>query len=71
MCQLPLIRMCVCRMRSPENCISRCLPRAVTDSMVRPASGRSSSTRVSDGSTDSNRAITFPAERAVQRPPAR
>ena len=32
-------------MRLPEKAINRCLPRATTDSMVRPASGRSSTTR--------------------------
>src|ERR1700689_4619210 len=39
MCQLPLINMCVARIRSPEKWMSSHLPRDSTCSMVRPATG--------------------------------
>src|SRR5262249_1536308 len=57
----PFIRMCVRRIRSPEKAIRRCLPRAATDSMVRPTRGRSSATRVSAGKVDSKRSTRAPA----------
>jgi hypothetical protein len=49
MCQLPFIRMCVCSTSPPENIISRCLPRELTETMVRPTTGVSTSTLVSSG----------------------
>jgi len=61
MCQLPFIRMWVRSTRPPDSSISRCLPFAVMRSMVLPVMGASSSTRVSAGSTDSNRTIFLPA----------
>ena len=51
----------------PRKAISRCLPREVTDSMVRPASGSSSSTRLSAGNTDSNRVTVARQTRCMVR----
>ena len=67
MCQLPFIRMWVWSTRSPEKAISRCLPRADTDSIVRPAIGRSSSTRVSAGNDRFEPGDHAAGENAVQR----
>jgi len=55
------MRMCVRRTRSPENQISRCLPRASTRSIVRPRSGAVSSTRVRWEKTESKRVTVRPA----------
>ena len=56
------MRMCVRSTRSPENQISRCLPRASTRSIVlADECGRSSSTRVSRGKTESKRVTVRPA----------
>src|SRR5215831_9535052 len=60
MCQLPLISMWVSRMRSPEKRMTIHLPSAVTLSMVRPASGVSSSTRARFIRTVSKRVTTRP-----------
>src|SRR5258705_6368826 len=61
MCQEPCIRMCVRSTRSPENQISRCLPRASTRSIVLPAIRRSSLERASFAKTDSKRVTVRPA----------
>src|SRR5689334_22282751 len=61
MCQLPFMRMCVRSTRPPEKETSRCLPRELTASIVRPAIARSTSTRVSAGYAESNRVTVRPA----------
>src|ERR1051325_2140803 len=60
MCQLPLISMCVSRIRSPENRMTIHLPADSTLSTVRPATGVSSFTRASFTSTVSKRVTTRP-----------
>src|ERR1051325_11678067 len=60
MCQLPLISMWVSSTRSPEKRISSHLPADSTRSTVRPASGVSTSTRASFGSTVSKRVTVCP-----------
>src|SRR5436305_15350257 len=61
MCQLPLIRMWVTRIRSPEKYMRIHLPSASTSSIVRPATDESWSTRASCGSCVSNFVTTCPA----------
>src|ERR1700755_529465 len=71
MCQLQLLRMCVRKLSSPLKFINMCLPRACTDSIVRPAIGWSSSIRFSFGDIDSNRVTTLPPRALLRARAAR
>src|SRR5580700_1406872 len=71
MCQLPLMRMCVARMRSPEKCISSHLPRDSTCSIVRPVSGALSCTADSGAYAVSNAVTCFPARACCRARAAR
>src|SRR5690348_14468437 len=60
MCQEPLMRMCVARIRSPEKNMRHHLPRDSTRSTVRPTIGVSSLTRASGASAVSKPVTIFP-----------